>query len=330
MKKQLLIAAVAATMGTAVIADVSIAGNAKYEYFNDDYSGSTTDTNQTNTEVNLNIKGSNGDTKVVMDLEFNTHDATSTRNALDIEDLYMTTKVGMVDVKGGNYATGTSAIMGEIDEGSRATNKVTLSTTYNGVKFYAGNSGGETATVANTELSSAMFAGVSGKVAGWTLEAKKLNARDEAYKIAGEVSGLGIRLETKNAQTANSDVTFGQLDYTINDVALTYAFLDVDNTNSLVGETDSAIFAVENGIAAASSRDNKQISAKGTIAGNTVTVKSGSIDKGISATKDLDYAQVAVSRALAAGSTLALTYTDKDHSATEDRETFEIDLSVKF
>ena len=329
MKKQLLIAAVAATMGTAVIADVSIAGNAKYEYFNDDYSGSTTDTNQTNTEVNLNIKGSNGDTKVVMDLEFNTHDATSARNALDIEDLYMTTKVGMVDVKGGNYATGTSAIMGEIDEGSRATNKVTLSTTYNGVKFYAGNSGGETATVANTELSSAMFAGVSGKVAGWTLEAKKLNARDEAYKIAGEVSGLGIRLETKNAQTANSDVTFGQLDYTINDVALTYAFLDVDNTNSLVTETDSAIFAVENG-GKPTARDNKQISAKGTIAGNTVTVKSGSIDKGISATKDLDYAQVAVSRALAAGSTLALTYTDKDHSATEDRETFEIDLSVKF
>jgi hypothetical protein len=49
-----------------------------------------------------------------MDLEFNTH---GTTNALDIEDLYMTTKVGMVDVKGGNYATGTSAIMGEIDEG---------------------------------------------------------------------------------------------------------------------------------------------------------------------------------------------------------------------
>ncbi|WPE16107.1 hypothetical protein R5P06_06035 [Candidatus Thioglobus autotrophicus] len=329
MKKQLLIAAVAATMTSAAMADISIAGDAKFEYFNDDYSGSTTDTNQTNTEVNLNIKGSNGDTKVVMDLELNTHDSTNNANTLDIEDLYMTTKVGMVDVKAGNYATGTSAILGEIDEGSRATNKVTLSTTYNGVKFYAGNTGGSTATVGNTELSTSMFAGVSGKVAGWTLEAKKLDATDEAYKIAGEVSGLGIRLETKNAQAANSDVTFGQLDYTINDVALTYAFLDVDNTDSLVGETDSAIFAVENG-GKATARDNKQISAKGAIAGNTVTVKSGSIDKGISATKDLDYAQVAVSRALAAGSTLALTYTDKDHSATEDRQTFEIDLSVKF
>jgi|AJXC01.1.fsa_nt_gi hypothetical protein len=34
MKKQLLIAAIAATMGTAVIADVAITGHAKYVYKN--------------------------------------------------------------------------------------------------------------------------------------------------------------------------------------------------------------------------------------------------------------------------------------------------------
>jgi hypothetical protein len=34
---------------------------------------------------------------------------------MDIEDLYMTTKIGDVTVKGGNYATGTSAILGEIE-----------------------------------------------------------------------------------------------------------------------------------------------------------------------------------------------------------------------
>jgi len=36
MKKQLLIAAVAATMGTAAIADVSISGNMKVNYKNTD------------------------------------------------------------------------------------------------------------------------------------------------------------------------------------------------------------------------------------------------------------------------------------------------------
>jgi len=39
MKKQLLIAAVAATMGTAAIADISITGDAKYEYTYTDTSG---------------------------------------------------------------------------------------------------------------------------------------------------------------------------------------------------------------------------------------------------------------------------------------------------
>jgi len=324
MKKQLLIAAVAATMTSAAMADVSITGNAKFEYFNTQTS--TVSTNKTNTEVNLGVKGKNGDTSVVANLEFNTHGADSS-GAIDVEDLYMTTKVGDVTVKGGNYASGTSGLLGEIDEGGRANNKVTLSTTINGVKVYAGNSG--TASTGASQINGNMFVGVSAKVAGFTVQAKHNSPTVDSFGIAGDVAGFGVRLETKQNDTANSDVTFGQIDKKVGDLALTLAWLDVDNTDSLVGETDSAIFAVENG-GKASARDNMQVSAKTSVAGNTVTVKSGSIDKGISSTADLDYTQIAVSRGLASGATFAATYTDKDDSATTDTQILELDLSVKF
>ena len=326
MKKQLIAAAVAATMTSVAMADVSITGNSKFEYFNTETS--TGSTNTTNTEVNLGIAGKNGDTSVVANLEFNTHDAASnTVSAMDIEDLYMTTKIGDVTVKAGNYASSTSALLGEIDEGGRSDNKVTLSGSNGGVSWYLGNSG--SAGEGATQIDGNMFVGASMDVAGWKVQAKHNSPTVDSFGISGAVSGLGVRLETKKNDTANSDVTFGQLDYTVGDIALTYAFLDVDDTDSLVGETDSAIFAVENG-GKASARDNMQISAKTSVAGNSVTVKSGSLDKGISATADLDYMQVAVSRPLASGATLAATYTDKDDSATTDTQILEIDLSVKF
>jgi len=330
MKKQLLIAAVAATMGTAAIADVSITGNGKFEYFNTETS--TGSTNKTNTEVNLKITGKNGDTTVVANYEFsNQGDVDGGAASMDIEDIYMTTKIADVTVKAGNYASSTAGILGEIDEGGRATNKVTLSTTIGGVAIYAGNSDhGETAaSTGTTTLNGNMFFGASMDVAGYKIQAKRVSATVDAFGISGDVAGFGVRLETKSSDTANSDVTFGQIDKTVGDVALTVAWLDVDNTDSLVGETDSAIFAVENGDKA-TARDNMQISAKTSIAGNTVTVKSGSIDKGISATADLDYVQVAVSRSLASGATFAATYTDKDDSATTDTQILELDLSVSF
>ena len=335
MKKQLLIAAVAATMGTAVIADISIKGNAKYEYFNTQMT-SGADTNTANTEVNLLVAGKTGDTSVVANFELNSHGAGSS-DTMDIEDLYMKTKVGDVAVKAGNWALGTTALLGEIDEGGRSNNKVDLSTTIAGVKVYAGSSAA--AGTGATEVTSAMYAGVVADVSGWTLQAKKLNANDYGYGISGEIEGFGIRFENKNKKAANSDVNFGQITKTVGDFDLAVAYIDAD-ASGLVTESDSSIFAVEMSTATAGTADTgvdsvAQISAKTSIAGNTVTVKAGTV--GASAGyKDADFTQISASRSLAAGSTLALTYTDKDDrsvttsAADADKQVFEIDLSVKF
>jgi len=330
MKKQLLIAAVAATMTSAAMADISISGDAKFEYFNKDDAGTTT--NYTNTEVNLGITGKTGDTTVVANLEFDDHgDASS---ALDVEDLYMTTKVGDVSIKAGNYSTSTSGILGEIDAGQRAADKVTLSTTMGGVKLYAGNSGsaGNTGVINNN-----MFAGVVADVAGMTVEIKKVSETVDAYGIKGSVGPVAIRLEQKSDTAANGDVTFGQVSTSTNGIDLSYAWIDADKADK-VTEGDSAIFAVEMSTvdtgAAGSGIDTAtgvaQISASTSVAGNKVTVKSGSVENGIAAGTDLDFMQVSATRALASGATATVTYTDKDKTSSTSTETFEAELSVKF
>ena len=324
MKKQLLIAAVAATMGTAAMADVSITGDAKFEYFNTETA--TASTNKTNTEMNLSVKGKNGDTAVVINVEVNGHGD----DQIDIEDMYMTTKIGDVTVKGGDYATGTSAILGEIDNGGRANDKVTISGSNGGVSWYAGNSG---TSGGSTQIDGNMFVGASMDVAGWKVQAKHNSATVDSFGISGDVAGLGIRLEQKNDTAANGDVTFGNLAYSTNGIDLGYAWIDADKAGK-VTEDDSSIFAVEmatdGGVAIATATGITQVSAKTSVAGNSVTVKSGSVEKGISAAADLDFMQVAVSRPLASGATLAATYTDKDDSATTDTQILELDLSVKF
>ena len=347
MKKQLLIAAVAATMTSVAMADLSITGNGKFEYFNSQ-TGTAASTNKTNTEVNLGIVGKSGDTSVVLNMEFNTHGATSVtdtdtdaadtntagvvntstaNNALHIEDMYMKTKIGDVSVKAGNYASGNSALLGEIDDGGRATNKVTLSTSMGGADFYMGNSGA-VAGASTTAINNNMFAGVSMTVAGVKVQAKKVDEDTNAFGISGDLSGVSYRYEQKSDTAANGDVTFAQVSGKVNGIALTYAMVDADKVDK-INESDSGIFAVSaNG--GSTTSGITQISASGSLAGNAITVKSGTVEGGLAANSDLDFVQIKAVRSLASGATAAITYTDKDASTTTDTETLEIDLSVKF
>ena len=329
MKKQLLIAAVAATMGTAAMADVSITGDAKFEYFNTETS--TVTTNKTNTEVNLKLRGKSGDTTVVMDIAANGGATASTAAGVTaisgtvVEDMYLTTKVGDVTVKAGNYATGTSSILGEIDNGSRSNNKVTLSTTLGGAKVYVGNGGSSTGSTGFTTINNNMFAGVKMDVAGVTVQAKKVSDTVDAFGVSGDMSGVGFRLEQKQGTGSNTDVVFGNVTTDVNGISLGYAWIDAD-ADTLIGEDDSSIFAVENNSLGDS---NSQFTASTSVQGNKVTLKAGTIGFK-AATLDRDYTQVTVSRPLASGATATVTYTDKDTADAEDSQTFEAELSVKF
>ena len=327
MKKQLLIAAVAATMTSAAMADISISGNAKFEYQNVEATGVAINVNQTNTEVNLKLRGKSGDTTVVMDIAANGGAAAAAagQGGTVVEDMYLTTKVGDVTVKAGNYATGTSSILGEIDNGSRSNNKVTLTTTLGGATVYVGNAGSSAASTGFTTINNNMFAGVKMDVAGVTVQAKKVSDTVDAFGVSGDMSGVGFRLEQKQGTGSNTDVVFGNVTTDVNGISLGYAWIDAD-ADTLIGEDDSSIFAVEN---AGSGDSNSQFTASTSVQGNKVTLKAGTIGFK-AATLDRDYTQVAVSRSLASGATASVTYTDKELTDTTDSQTFEAELSVKF
>jgi hypothetical protein len=326
MKKQIIAAAVAASVSAVAMADISITGDAKYEYLYTDNSDGTTK-NEANTEMHINIAGKKGDTSVVLKTEIDTHGEDGT--GLDIEDNYLVTKVGDINVKAGNYASGTTALLGEIDEGGRATNKVTLDTTVGGVKVYAGNTGRTTGD-GMTALQEDMFAGVVFSAAGNTIELKKNSSTVDSIGIKGSMGGLNYRVEQKNNDTANSDVTFAEVGTTVGGMSISYAMIDADSGN-LVAETDSSIFAKEMGNLTGTTDDaTQQVTVSTSVDGNKVTVKAGSIDNAYGAGKDQDWTQLIVSRPLASGATATLTYTDADTSSTADATTFEVDLSVSF
>jgi len=334
MKKQIIAAAVAASVSAVAMADISITGDAKYEYFYTDTSANTS-TNTANTEMHINIAGKKGDTSVVINTEI---DASGTDGAgLDIEDNYLTTKIGDISVKAGNYASSTSGILGEIDEGGRVRNKVTLSTTVGGMTLYAGNGTNtvEDAAITDqddkTNIADDMFAGAQLNVGGVAVELKKVDAKTSAIGAKGSIGGVTYRVEQKNSDTSNSDVMFAEVGTTIGGMGVSYAMIDADAKN-LVGETDSAIFAKEMGNSSvkAEATGTQQLTIKTSVEGNSVTAKMGVIDDAYGVNKDQEWTQLIVSRPLASGATATVTWTDADTSATADATTLELDLSVSF
>lgn len=326
MKKQLLAAAVAATMTSVAMADLSITGNAKYEFKNiEDVNNSTTNTGHT--EMNLKFTGTTGGTTAVVNTEWNGGDSAGSSSP-HVEDMYLTTKIGDVALKMGDFASGTTGLAGEIDEGGRSTDKVSITTNLGDIALGYHTVPGDGSADAVT---------ASMKVGDYTVSLKESANSYTAYGISGSVAGVGVRLEQKNSDTANSDVTFGNLTFSTGGVDLGYGWISADAA-SLVTESDSSIFAVEMATADGAKTDVdgvQQVSAKTSVSGNTITLKAGKLTH-TAGHNDANFTQVDVKRALAGGTTLAVTYTNADTeniatSGTQtDTSTLEVDLSVKF
>jgi hypothetical protein len=320
-------------MTAFAMADISITGDAKYEYDLTDNAGTKTTTAQP--DAHVNFTGKSGDTTFVANFEM----ANSDEGAMDLEDSYITTSVAGVGIKAGNYASSTSGLAGEIEKGGRSHGKVTLSYKLGDVSLYAGNAGTATAGANDVGINNNMFVGASTTVAGQTIHIKKASDTRDNFGIKGNVGGVSYRYENID-QSTTSTYTAGEADYielsgSMNGITVQYAKLDADNY-TLLDETDSAVFALEAGLAAYSDADGAQVKEQDQIAvsttvdGTKVTVKSGTLKDGISAGVDVDYTQVGLSRKLASGATAVITYTDNDASATTSKENLEIELNGAF
>ena len=325
MKKQLLIAAIAATMGTAAIADVSITGNAKYKYTNADVSGTAGSTNSAAGEVNLIVDGSHGDTKIHVEQEFNMGNTADSAENIHMEDVWMSTKVGDFGVKIGAWDGSTTAITGDIMANSRSATKVYVTTSVADVNL------GYWTTPADTDVNDGFT--VNTTVSGVKLELKESTNAFTSVRVSGSVAGVALSHENVDSDTAGKDATLSSASYTTKGITLKGDVLTGD-TSAALGENDGRFIQYDEGMNGVNNGGGdvtkiSQISASMSIAGNTVTLAAA---EGVenAGTKN-NATKLSVTRALAGGTNLIATYTDaEDDGATTDTETFTAELNVKF
>ncbi len=323
MKKQLLIAAVAATMASVSMADISITGGSKINYTNTDSTTDTSDSNIFKHDIDFTLKGVSGDTTASMTVSNATTTQTATANStIVVEDVYIASKIGDVNVKMGQFASSSDS---NISDGpSRLAGRFVADTTVGGVKItYVDN-----------------------------------NLKGEAIIFSGEVNGVNLshKIANKGAganTAASSDYTDTSISGTFGGVTALYRVKDFDVNSSAYGdlstwqvsgdvnnlhvfaagaESDSTagVFASE-GVFGAMSGLNRYVGAgvKTTIAGNTVTVAF--VDKDATSTGAEDsLTKIVVTRPLASGATFEAVYTDEDMNTGADTEKLDLELSVKF
>jgi len=330
MKKQLLIAAVAASMTSVAMADVSITGGAKFNYTNVDSTTDSSDSNALSHDVDFTIAGKSGDTTVsaTFATTSKTSTATDTTTAtsgtssssvgvittnansggLKTENVYLTTKIGDFNVKTGSYASGDS----NLGNGTRADGKISIDTTVAGVKLQF-----EDTDAAGNGSSVTM----SGEVSGVALSHEIFDTKTDT-SISGSVGGVAIKYRSIDSDNANSDKTSLKVSGEMSGVTATYVDVDVDGTGTT---TSDDFFGTHS---TADINEATGFSLKTAVAGNTLTLKSYDI-KQTSTASDDSYTKIVVTRPLA-GATFEATYTDADMATGADSETLDLELAVKF
>jgi hypothetical protein len=217
MKKQLLIAAVAATLGTSAMADISITGDAHMRYANTE-NGAAADTNSLDQRIRLKTVGTSGDTKVVMGLRTDNDDDQTSRatggtsattgsatTGLEVDYRFLTTKVGPVNVKVGDWWETTG--LGLVRKGQKA-NSNTTGSAYN-----------LSTTVANVDLSvqgttgaGSTTVGAATEIAGWKIGVEHDNTNLTGYTdvtVQGTIGPVSIAAEKYDSDAEDNKADAG-------------------------------------------------------------------------------------------------------------------------
>jgi len=312
MKKQLLIAAVAATMTTVSMADISITGGAKINYTNTDYELATkNDANAFNHDIDLKIVGQSGATKVVVVMADETAE---TDSAFDLEDRYVSSSVGDVNVKVGTWDNGNDFVSAS----ARSAGKFSANTTVGGVKitYDAANASDEAVTV-------------SGSMSGVNASYKQETAGEE-IKLSTTVQGISLAYHADNSDTANSDTSSIEVSGEVSGVTVSYAQANADSGATIEGDTWMGDFeGASDAYDLTADQDVTAIKVSTAVAGNTVAFTRTDVDGVASA--DTSFNKLSVTRPLASGATFEMTYTTIDDDVTaNDADILDLELAVKF
>jgi hypothetical protein len=282
MKKQLLIAAVAATMTSVAMADIAISGAVKMNSNDGAYSH----------EADMTISGKSGDTSVTFALSLDNKGSAQdagTDATIAVEDAYVTTSVAGVTVKMGGWRSGKSELGGTSDISER----VNVSTTFGGLALAYEDNGSNNSTT------------IGGSLAGVSVS-HKVNSQDSKgteTKASGSIGGVSVKIHSKEISSKTSTST--TLSTEVQGVTLTYANTTADANQAQDGYIGSTLILA--------GKTASAIGLSTAIAGNTVQFKSITIN-------DADSSKVIVTRALGAGATFEATYTDTATSDSLDLE----------
>jgi len=325
MKKQLLIAAVAATMTSAAMADISITGGMKVNYKSIETAG--VNANSISHETDLQVTGKSGGTTVYIELNNDSADGlagtTSTASAattddngnFDVEDVWMKTTIAGATVKAGTWNGSDSLVSAD---SARATGKFDVRTTVSGVTVIVDGSADSNKNIT-----------FKGDVAGVAASYKIDDLGADEYKLSTTMNGVTVAYHNVDDldATASTGKSSLMVSGAVQGFDLSYAQADTDSGATIDSDSyfgDTTAFATT--VAQGSDISGFGISTK--IAGNTVSAKSITVEN---TATDTDIVKFVVTRPLAAGATLEVQYTDEDTGTTaSSRETFDVELAVKF
>ena len=208
MKKQLLIAAVAASMTSVAMADVSISGV---------YAGTVSQTSGAATfgsDLDLTVKGTDGTSTVVMTMEDISKGTADDRYGIDASTAYMTTSIEGVALKAGKYKSANGA--GQMHKPTNV-ERIGLSTTVAGFGVALTNASGD----ANGSVT------VSGTIAGASVKIQNAMDSTRYITIGTSVAGVKVDVETTKGTERNTAI---QLSGDVAGVAVVYANIDSNGT----------------------------------------------------------------------------------------------------
>jgi len=322
--KKLIVAAVATSVSAIALADISITGSLKTNFTHTDYqSTKKNDSDAFSHEGDLSVKGKSGDTSVVMNFGAidGSGSAAATTGSIVAEDVYLTTKIGDVNVKMGTYDNGNNEL-----RASTRTPRASLSTEIGGFTLSYLNGNGTSSSDANQNDEVGISTTLGGVSLGYT-------AKDggETVKASTTVGGVSLSYLGLPSDTANKDRSYMELSTTLSGVGIKIGKAEAESNVKIEGDSwmgdyegASGAYVLDNG------QDVTAVELSTSLEGNKVVFRNVSIDD--VATKDTSFNKVIVTRPLASGATLEVTYTDLDDdgSTTTDSETLDIELAVKF
>ncbi|MCS5588389.1 MAG: hypothetical protein NZ824_00305 [Candidatus Thioglobus sp.] len=214
MKKQLLIAAVAASMTSVAMADISISGAAKVNAKGGAYT----------TEADLTITGKSGGTSVVAKV------------SLDedlVEQLYATSSVAGISLKVGEWKSGKGEL-GKNQANGSVPMRVAASTSFGGVKL----------SYADTTGAGGTNTAIAGTIAGVKISHKVHSSKSET-KASGSMGGVSVSAHTKDYDAGGSDTSV-TLKTEVQGVSLTYVDTSSDagtKMDGFIGKADGVTSA---------------------------------------------------------------------------------------